>query len=272
MTHDYSPMTLARAFVQSGELADALEALNAQLDAVPDDADARRLRAEVLARRSDAVSWLAAIADLEAVAGHTASDWLRLSGLYDRLDDLPAALRAVEVGLVADPADVRLIEREVTLLIRLGQHTAALARASAMPETWSWLKLCGSAAVAAGDFQAALTFFTRALAAFPAVDSERGAALLDAARAHLIVLRASAALAAGDLDLADRDYQTAALLLPRDPLLAFNRGMIAAARGDLEAARTLCRTAYAAASAHVRAVMHDEAARSGYLPVLTLEE
>lgn len=269
MSAGYDPMTLAWAFIQTGELDDALDALNAHLAAAPDDTGARRLRAEVLARRTAAPDLLAAVADLEALAERTASDWLRLSGLYERLGDLPAALRAVEVAAAVEPDDLRLIEREVTLLIRLGDADKARARASSLPETWTWLQLRGTAAAAAGDHAAAVTDFTRALDVFPVTPAEsRDAALLDAARAHLITLRASAAWAVGDLDLADADYAAAAQILPRDPLLPFNRGMIAAARGDLTAARALCAAAYASASPRIREVMRAEAARSGQLALL----
>ncbi|HRL13690.1 MAG TPA: hypothetical protein PKX07_17550, partial [Aggregatilineales bacterium] len=100
----------------------------------------------------------------------------------------------------------------------------------------------------------------------------RDAALLDAARAHLITLRASAAWAAGDLVLADADYAAAAQILPGDPLLPFNRGMIAAARGDLTAARALCAAAYASASPRRREGLRAEAARSGHLALLGLSD
>lgn len=273
MSADYDLMTLARAFIQTGELDDALDALNAQLTAVPDDSEARRLRAEVFARRTAAHDLLAAVADLEALDDRAASDWLRLSGLYERLGDLAAALRAVEVAAAVEPDDPRLIEREVTLLIRLGDAAAARARASSLPETWTWLQLRGTAAEAAGDHAAAVIDFTRALEVFPATPAGSGdTALLDAARAHLITLRASAEWAAGDLDLADADYAAAAQILPGDPLLPFNRGMIAAARGDLTAARALCAAAYASASPRIREVMRAEAARSGHLGLLGLAD
>lgn len=273
MSAGYDPMTLARAFIQTGELDDALDALNAQLTAVPDDSGARRLRAEVLARRTAKPDLLAAIADLEALAERDASDWLRLSGLYERLGDLPAALRAVEVAAAVEPDDLRLIEREVMLLIRLGHAEAARARASSLPETWTWLQLRGTAAGAAGDHAAAVAHFTQALAVFPAKPAgSRDTALLDAARAHLITLRASAAWAGGDLDQADADYGAAAQILPGDPLLPFNRGMIAAARGDLAAARALCAAAYASASPRRREVLRAEAARSGHLALLGLAD
>ncbi|MBZ0278924.1 MAG: tetratricopeptide repeat protein, partial [Anaerolineae bacterium] len=44
----YSPMQLAEAFIKTGELTDALDALNQQLETVPQDDYARRLRSQVL--------------------------------------------------------------------------------------------------------------------------------------------------------------------------------------------------------------------------------
>ena len=40
---DYNPITLADAFIQAGELDDALDALNQHLEANPSDDDARRV-------------------------------------------------------------------------------------------------------------------------------------------------------------------------------------------------------------------------------------
>ena len=46
----YSPIELAEAFIRTGELADALDALNPHLEAQPNDETALRLRAAVLMR------------------------------------------------------------------------------------------------------------------------------------------------------------------------------------------------------------------------------
>ncbi|MEO1163713.1 MAG: tetratricopeptide repeat protein, partial [Chloroflexota bacterium] len=44
----YTPMQLAETFLKTGELEDALDALNQQLEAEPADEEARRLRVQVL--------------------------------------------------------------------------------------------------------------------------------------------------------------------------------------------------------------------------------
>ena len=63
----------------------------------------------------------------------------------------------------------------------------------------------------------------------------------------------------GDLDRAESDYGTAATLIPDDPMIGFNRGLIAARRGDKDNARRLCREAYHHAppvlQEHIRAVL-----------------
>ena len=40
----YSPLQLAQAFIKTGEIEDALDALNQHLEATPSDDETRRLR------------------------------------------------------------------------------------------------------------------------------------------------------------------------------------------------------------------------------------
>ncbi len=81
----YSPMELAEAFIQTGELPDALDALNQQLTAYPDDETARRLRAQVLMRLPGEEHLRAALHDLDQLASPTAEDGLLRGILLEQL-------------------------------------------------------------------------------------------------------------------------------------------------------------------------------------------
>jgi Flp pilus assembly protein TadD len=71
----------------------------------------------------------------------------------------------------------------------------------------------------------------------------------------MLLARADAHRRGGQLEFADADYVTASLLTPTDPLIPFNRGLIAWQRGDQEAALTLCRSALENASEPLQETM-----------------
>ena len=87
-------------------------------------------------------------------------------------------------------------------------------------------------------------------------------------RAALLVKRGHANRHNAAYSAADADYQAAERLIPNDPLLTFNRGLLAALQGDEATAANLCRAAYDAGSRELRARMRDELANDVRLATL----
>lgn len=251
----YTPMELAQAFIKTGEIDDALEALNQQLSAAPDDQTARRLRAEVLARRPDAASLRAAIEDLNGLDQQEPTDLLRIAGLFERLGEVDAALSLIHKARSLYPDDVRLTEREILLLIGQGGHAAALEIIAQQPQAWQWMQLAGDASVRAGQYPQAVDYYTQAITQLAARLTDDESAWANGMRARLLLARASARLKLGALDAADADYVAAGTLIAADPMIQFNRAVIIALRGDLQSAKTVIRSVYEQASPALRDVM-----------------
>lgn len=273
----YSNLDLANAFIQTGELGDALAALNRHLDDTPQDEDGRRLRAEVLARLPGDESLLAALADLQALSIQTTHDIILQSVLLERLGAIDQALATVAEGQKRHPDDDRLTERYLVLLRKMGKVDQAREivdrLVTAESHDWRWTQWAGDLAADAGDDQAAIEHYSAALAAIAArydIDTDSAAKQLsdksisDAAAmtiggiyARLLLARADAYVRLGDLDAGETDYRSAAILIPDEPMIPFNLGLIAARRGDLEGAVEQCRRAYAGASDTLQAHMWD---------------
>ncbi|MEO8393720.1 MAG: hypothetical protein ABI700_12085, partial [Chloroflexota bacterium] len=90
----HTPIELAEAFIQTGELGDALDALNQHLQAQPDDEGARRLRASVLLHLPNRAR--EALADLDALAAPSTDDLLLRAQTLEALGDSEAAFAAIE--------------------------------------------------------------------------------------------------------------------------------------------------------------------------------
>lgn len=250
----YTPLELARAFISTGELDDALEALNA---ALADDAhaeEALRLRAEVLARRGDPDSIAAALADYARVSQHTVNDALRAAALCQQLGRIDDAHVYLTRALHDHPNDERLTEQRVMLLAQQGDYAAALDAAAQMPPTWGWRARMAELAAAHGDHAAAVEHLTHALEEV-AQRVEQDAAFWQAQQVNLLCARGRAYQALSRYTDAQADYQRAAALMPRDPLIAFNLGVLAALQGDHTRGAALCAQAYAQASAALQAEM-----------------
>ena len=121
----YSPLQLAQAFIQTGEIEDALDALNEHLDTTPDDTEGRRLRAQVLARIPGETALRKALADLDALSEQTAHDYILRSALWEKLGRGAESLEAAARGHQTHPEDERLIERYLYVLRTQGDFAGA---------------------------------------------------------------------------------------------------------------------------------------------------
>jgi hypothetical protein len=159
----YDALQLAEAFIQAGELPDALDALNAHLATQADDADALRLRAALRLRLRTVDDLRAGLADLEALQEPTADDHIQRSIILGELAEWPAARDAAMAARALRPADERIAERYLLTLGRCGEYAAARTLLESLPRTWRWLEWAGDLARDAGDPLAA-QHYTAALA------------------------------------------------------------------------------------------------------------
>lgn len=250
----YSRLQLAEAFIQAGELADALDALSQHLEASPDDDAARRLRAQVWARMGDE-HLSAALGDLDCIAQPTLDDLFWRSIILERQGDQDGALRILRELHTQQPFDERMAERYFYLLLSRRQYAEARAILDAMPRTWGWLQKAGDlASESEGEIQAA-GYYTQALEHLEMQFDTSLNAFAQAIKSHILASRAQMYAIAGQFALADADYTAAEALTPDDPTLAFWHSFVALELGDEERAFTLCRTALDKAGEGWRAQM-----------------
>jgi tetratricopeptide (TPR) repeat protein len=250
----YSALQLAEAFIHTGELSDALDALNAHLADAPHDADARRLRAAVLLRRGDDPSLGRALDDLAALPAPDADDWAQQATIHERMGAADRALDAARRALALRPADERLAARLTDLLAAGGALDEALGLVRTQPRTWRWLEREGDLLAQTGDSVTASARYGLALvqleAAFPP-DDPVAASL----RAAVLLKRAEVFRRQDNLDSAAVCLDAAAALTPAEPFIPFLRGLLRALAGDEAGALALCGPACDGASPALHAEM-----------------
>lgn len=252
----YTPMQLAEAFIQAGELDDALEALNQQLVNVQGDEVARRLRVQVLMRLGSAAHLRQALADLDILPPQP-SDGHTRSVVLERLGQPEAALAAARAALeVATDERLasRLLERVLALLREQGYVRVALELALRN----DWVQWAADAAADLHNDAQAITYYTQALERVAGLEGQVAEPIVANIRARVLLKRAGAYQRSGKLDTADTDYENAAAIVPDDPMISFNRGLIAVLLGNTDQGVTLVQQALDTAPAALRALMHDE--------------
>ena len=99
-------MNWQRLSIRTGELADALDALNPHLEANPSDATALRLRAAVLMRLPGEDYARAALADIDKLDAKTADDYVQQSIIMQMgLGDWSQAVKSTEQAYQLAPND-----------------------------------------------------------------------------------------------------------------------------------------------------------------------
>lgn len=248
MSRAYPPQQIAEAFLQVGEIEDALATLDAHLATDPADLDARRLRAAILTRADEPAALRRALADLDALPDDTR---LQRSVILERLGE-PEAAAAALGDAAADP----LIERRVQLALAYGDYAAA-ERALARVRRWNsrWGQWAGDVQTAAGDHAAARDHYRRALVLLDTYSDTTRNPAMAAFKAGLRLRLGHACRRLGDLAAAEAHYAAAEAIIPDDPLIPFCRGLVACLGGDADRARDLCCAAHARASEHLRGQM-----------------
>ncbi len=249
----YTPLQLADAFIQTGELADALDALTQHLDAHPGDAATRRLRMS-LQLRLGGDQLQVALADFDQLTSPTASDYAQRSVMLERSGDLDGAAQAVQHASTLNPTDERLTERLLHLYAAQGKTANALELVRSQPRTWRWLQWEGDLLVQAGDDITATARYGLALAQIDARFDTHVDKYLAPIKARILLARAHAYRRLDQIEQADEHYRAAAFLIPDEPAIPFHRGLLAYLRGDLNTALDLCREGLT----HVSATLRDE--------------
>ena len=227
-------LELAAACLQAGELADALDALAAHLAQFPDDQAARHLRSDVLLRLPGRAR--DALAELDQLRD---DDPLLRYQILELIGDHEAAFAAVSAGW-EQGRDLRLAELYLRLLRERREFAAALRLLADLPKTWRWLSWSGDFHALKGDFCVAAQQFCSALDELQRLPNS---ALTDAERAHLLLKRADTYRRLKRWPEAEADLQAAARIIPNDPTILFNQGLVLYESGDLYGALPLCRDA-----------------------------
>jgi len=256
-------MQLAEAFLKTGELDDALEALNQQLEQEANDDEARRLRIQVLLRLNSAENLQIAQADIKKLSSPTAEDYQIASIVQERSGNLDAAIQAMNQARELNINDERLTERLLELMIANQSYQDALALIRQQEQTWRWLEREGDVLVLMGDDTMATARYGLVLAQLAEFEGQMRKDYLNALKARVYLARAHAYRRLEQIETATEHYQAAKQLLPDDPTIDFNLGLLTFLNGDLEAAVQQCKDALERASAHLAESMLDSLKAEG---------
>jgi len=259
----YSPMQLAEAFLKTGELDDALEALNQQLEQEPQDDEARRLRIQVLLRLNSAENLQMALTDIENLSSPTVEDYQIASIVHERAGNLDAAIQAMNQAREHNADDERLTERLLELMIANKSYQDALNLIHQQEQTWRWLEREGDVLVLMGDDTMATARYGLVLAQLAEFEGQMRKDYLNALKARVYLARAHAYRRLEQIETASEHYQAAKQVLPDDPTIDFNLGLLAFLEGDFDSALQQCQDALERASSHLAESMRDSLKTEG---------
>jgi tetratricopeptide (TPR) repeat protein len=242
-TMPYTPLQLAEAFIQTGELQDALDALNQHLEATPADDDARRLRVQVLIRMRDSGSYHAALEDLARLMHLTSQDKTNRYVILDRLEDSAGALEAVEELYEDDPSDQRVAEWLFDRAITLKEYALADEVLKTMPRSSGWLTNAGHLASVSGHLEDAPGYYTDALKQLGVEYDLSTSKFARPIHVGLLLVRARTYVTLKKFHEASEDYAAAQAIMPDDPLIGFWHSYVLLDLGHIQEAVVTCRIA-----------------------------
>ncbi len=252
----YAPMELAQAYLRTGELVYALEALDEQLAQHPDDDDARRLRGQLRARVGNPPRYADALADYQAICNKTAEDYVQLSIIHQHMGDIAQALASMAQARVLDPSQERYAERMVHLHVSEGALAAALAVVQQQRRGWRWQQWEGDLSAALGDPAHALTCYESAIQGLHKVMQTIGKTpMLLAIEGRLCLRMADALRRTQRLDEARVFLAQARRYLPPDATLNFLGGLLTFLAGDRETGINTCKKALQQMNDHLKTRM-----------------
>ncbi len=253
----FTPIERAEAYIQAGELTDALDALNEHLSTHPDDDQARRMRIGVLSRSAHGESaqaeahLRAAIDDIARLSSLTTEDQIMRYQLHVRIGG-EAAGHQLLLELFADdsPRDPRLIELLLESLYRRSESTQAIQLLFDLPKTWRYLQWNGDFHALKGDQRVALDYYCSALDQLDETTQHTptsGQPFVANLRAQILLRRAEMFRVLALFKDAAADLADVEALIPKDMTIRFKRGVMLYLSGQHEDGLSLCRSALDAA-------------------------
>jgi tetratricopeptide (TPR) repeat protein len=236
----YSPLQLANAFLQTGELTDARQVLADYFSAdrvLSDDADheqALRLWLDLLAHGDEPDQRLA-IQEYDRLPNLSPTDHIKRAMLHYRLGEVSLARGILQTAMTNHPSDERLCESLLFIYQKMGDAPAGLSLIKTKSQKWIWSRWGGDFAMIARDFATAIVYYGEALAMIKtryALPDDSPAKILDAPTitsaegltimgiyAELLLARAEAYRQNGQLEEAKADEARAKRLIPNDPTI-----------------------------------------------------
>jgi Tfp pilus assembly protein PilF len=221
----YAPHQLAEAYLQAGEVSDALAVLDSHLAQSPDDETCHHLRAEIRLRVGD---FSGAAEDFSRITNLQPESVILYSVALVNIGKTHDALHQLSLAYEADNRHEALVMRYVELLIAEGDISTARhiihqqLTITTSPHYWH-IRL-GDVLVMNHQPAEAIPHYTRAIKALsPQAD----------AGSHIGVMvggwlcrRAAAFATYGDKNSALKDYASAQKLLPDDGMILVNMGLL----------------------------------------------
>lgn len=232
----YTPMQLAEAFIQTGELQDALDALDQQLEDHPADDEARRLRIKVVMRMPDPVSLTPLLRELDKLSALTADDYVQKSVIMQQLSRFKESSSALGRAHMLKPDDLRITENLVRAFIRSEDFDSAKMLLADLPRTWGWLRYAGEIAGKQGDYQSALKVYDEAIDDLDRKLKTNDNPILVDNKIGFMSMRAICYSRLNQFDKAEAEYAEMERLEPRVPYNRLWRGFAIARSGDSERA------------------------------------
>jgi len=239
----YSNMQLAEVFIKTGELDDALEALNNQLNDQPNDDTARRLRADVLLRLAQPDQLKQAIHDLDKLKDKSVDDYVQQSVIYERMEQMDNAITAMKKALDLKPDNERLLERLIELLTQEKQYSVALQHLEDAPQTWRWLMRQADIYTLNNQPEQALKALNRAQTHLQVMFPELIAPVSRNTMAQINIARGHVYMTLEDYASAEDDFKDALYYIPDDATIEFNLGLVYALTDRLDLAIKQCQRA-----------------------------
>jgi len=238
---------LVNAFLFDGDTDAALSALNDHLASHPDDADARRLRAETHMVLNSPDDLRAALDDFNALPAPTPDDSLFMVRAYEQLGLPDQAITVLEAALESDSTHPRLLQRLAEILLAQGRYRDALDQVEKLAPDWRRLQMVGDVLFDLGVAhnmarEHGINAYRSALEIIPIKKWS------EPFRARMHLRLANIYQRLGDHKAVEREAAAAAKLIPNEPAVAFYQGWAQVKRGKPAQALPLLQKAFAGAS------------------------
>lgn len=253
----YTQMELAEVFIKTGELDDALDALNQQLQMSPDDDNALRLRSSVLLRMGQPNNLQQALDDLEHLPDKTKDDYVQQSIIYERLEQIDNAIKSMKAAYQTSPNHERTVERLIELLTQEKRYQEVLELLHQVPQTWRWLLRQAEIHSLNENFEKSVDTLNQAQSHLEEVFPDLLSPVSRNTMAQIHIARGNAQFKLDKLDKAKVDLRDALYHIPNDTTISFNLGLIAARKNKLKQAVKQCQKALDNSSDYVRQSLID---------------